>query len=62
MISGIITATLLLSFLGIAAWAYSSRNRGRFADAAALPLNDDVPLGVESSHCCRYADGKEGRA
>ena len=60
MISGIITGILLLSFLGIAAWAYSSRQRERFADAAQLPLRDEnnqsslTPL---NSGCC--CDGKE---
>ncbi|WP_051362243.1 cbb3-type cytochrome oxidase subunit 3 [Solimonas soli] len=49
MISGIITAALLLSFLGIAAWAYSARNRERFADAASLPLTDETPAGRPSS-------------
>ncbi|WP_043111855.1 cbb3-type cytochrome oxidase subunit 3 [Solimonas flava] len=53
MISGLVTATLLLAFLGITAWAYSAHNRARFEEAAELPLKDDVPLGVESSHCCR---------
>lgn len=53
MISGIITATLLLAFLGITIWAWSARNRARFADAARLPLEDEVPLGVESAGCCR---------
>ncbi|WP_020648819.1 CcoQ/FixQ family Cbb3-type cytochrome c oxidase assembly chaperone [Solimonas variicoloris] len=52
MISGLVTTTLLLAFLGIAAWAYSAHNRTRFEEAAQLPLKDDVPLGAESSHCC----------
>ena len=41
MISGIVTGILLASFLGITAWAYSSRNRARFDDAASLPLRDE---------------------
>ena len=52
MISGLITATLLLTFLGITAWAWSSRNRARFAEAAALPLTDDEPLSAVPA-CCR---------
>ena len=43
MISGILTLVLLLAFLGIAAWAYSSRQRRRFDDAAQLPLTDELP-------------------
>ena len=53
MISGIVTATLLLAFLGITAWAWSAHNRRRFAEAASLPLTDDVPRGIESACCCR---------
>ena len=41
MISGIVTAILLLAFLGITAWAWSSRQRERFAEAAQLPLRDE---------------------
>ncbi len=43
MISGIITATLLLAFIGIGVWAWSPRNRAGFADAARLPLDEDTP-------------------
>jgi len=50
MISGIVTAILLLAFLAIAAWAWSSRNRERFAEAARLPLKDD---GGPAPACCR---------
>lgn len=42
MISGIFTALLLAAFLALTAWAYSPRRRSRFAEAAALPLADDV--------------------
>jgi len=49
MISGIITALLLLAFLAIAAWAWSSRNRERFADAASLPLREDAAPAA----CCQ---------
>jgi len=44
MIFGIFTAALLLIFLGIAAWAYSSRRREDFDDAARLPLREDPRL------------------
>jgi cytochrome c oxidase cbb3-type subunit 4 len=42
MISGIVTAVLLLAFLLIAAWAWSSRTRARFDDASRLPLEDEA--------------------
>ena len=41
MISGVLTAVLLVAFLGIAAWAWSARTRARFDDAAQLPLRDE---------------------
>lgn len=50
MISGIITASLLLAFLAITAWAWSARNRARFDDASRLPLRED---GVDcTAPCC----------
>lgn len=42
MISGAITAVLLIAFVGIAAWAWSARRRKDFESAARLPL-DDAP-------------------
>ena len=41
MIMGILTAVLLVLFLGVVGWAYSSRRREDFADAACLPLRED---------------------
>jgi cytochrome c oxidase cbb3-type subunit 4 len=41
MISGVITALLLLAFLGIALWAWSARAKPRFDDASRLPLDDE---------------------
>ena len=43
MILGIITALLIVLFLGIVAWAYSSRRASDFNDAASLPLREDRP-------------------
>ena len=41
MVSGIVTALLLLVFLGAWAWAWSPRRRKDFEEAARLPLDDD---------------------
>ena len=41
MITGIITAVLLVVFLGIVAWAYSGRRGKDFDDAAQLPLREN---------------------
>jgi cbb3-type cytochrome oxidase subunit 3 len=48
MISGIFTAVLIVLFLGVTAWAYSSRQKARFEEAQALPLVEDT-----------YAEGDE---
>ena len=37
----IITVTLFIAFLGIVFWAYSSRQKDRFDEAANLPFADD---------------------
>lgn len=42
MIAGIITAILLVVFLGGCAWAYSAKRKPDFDAAARLPLEDDV--------------------
>ncbi|MEP6938574.1 MAG: cbb3-type cytochrome c oxidase subunit 3 [Rudaea sp.] len=41
MIMGILTAVLMVMFVGIVLWAYSSRRRADFDDAARLPLLAD---------------------
>ncbi|MCA0395746.1 MAG: cbb3-type cytochrome c oxidase subunit 3 [Proteobacteria bacterium] len=41
MISGIVTAILLLTFVGGWIWAWSPKRRSDFDAAARLPLNDD---------------------
>jgi cytochrome c oxidase cbb3-type subunit 4 len=45
-LSGLVTAIMLLAFLGVVAWAYSARRREAFDQAALLPLrpdHEDVP-------------------
>ena len=42
-IPGIATAVLLLSFLGITAWAYGKGRREEFERAARAPLEGDAP-------------------
>jgi len=41
MISGIVTAILLLCFIGGWIWAWSPKRKREFEDAARLPLSDD---------------------
>jgi cytochrome c oxidase cbb3-type subunit 4 len=40
-LSGIFTAILLVLFVGMWVWAFSSRRRARFEEAARMPLEDD---------------------
>ncbi len=39
---GLLTAALLVLFLGIVFWAWSRRRRGDFERAARLPLEEDA--------------------
>ncbi len=41
MISGIVTAVLLVLFVAGWIWAWSPRRKADFDDAAALPLEED---------------------
>ncbi|NLW96302.1 cbb3-type cytochrome oxidase subunit 3 [Luteimonas wenzhouensis] len=41
MISGIVTAVLLLAFVGGWIWAWSPKHKHDFDQAARLPLEDD---------------------
>ena len=40
MISGIVTAILLVSFLVGIGWAWSSKRKSEFEQAARIPLDD----------------------
>jgi len=40
-VRGILTAILLVLFIGIVIWSYSRRRRDDFDEAARLPLDDD---------------------
>jgi cytochrome c oxidase cbb3-type subunit 4 len=43
--SGVMTGILILVFIGIVLWAWSSRRRQDFEEAAHLPLEDDDERG-----------------
>ncbi|WP_076411573.1 cbb3-type cytochrome c oxidase subunit 3 [Shewanella sp. UCD-KL12] len=43
VIQGLITIVVMLTFLGIFAWAYSSRRKDQFDEAANLVFSDDEP-------------------
>lgn len=41
MISGIVSLVLLLAFIAGTAWAYSSKRKTEFQDAANIPLDNN---------------------
>lgn len=43
MFRGIVTGTLLVSFLWLIAWAYSKKRASEFDAMARLPLEEDTP-------------------
>lgn len=47
--NGVMTGVLIILFLGICAWAYSSRNKKKFEEMANLPL-EDQPQNSEFDH------------
>lgn len=44
LIRGLITLFLLITFLGIIVYAWSSKNKARFDEAANLPLNEPTEI------------------
>ena len=46
--SGVMTAILIVVFIGIIAWAYSGRRRHDFEEAARLPLDDEDAPGADN--------------
>jgi len=43
LVRGVVTALSLLAFVGICVWAWSSRRKTAFDEAANLPFADDEP-------------------
>ncbi len=41
---GILTAIIFIAFIGIWAWAWSSRRKKDFEESAALPLEEDTDI------------------
>jgi cytochrome c oxidase cbb3-type subunit 4 len=40
-VRGLVTLAFLLAFVGLVAWAWSSRRKADFDEAARLPLGED---------------------
>jgi len=58
-IRGILTAVLLVLFLGIVFWAFSRKRRKAFDEAARLPLQEQESRGGESSSTGTEGDDKQ---
>ncbi len=41
LLRSIVTVVALVAFIGIVIWAWSSRNKARFDEAARLPFEQD---------------------
>lgn len=44
LLSSVMTVVMLVVFLGIVAWAYSSKRKQAFDAAARMALEDDEPI------------------
>ena len=55
LFSSLMTVVMLVVFLGIVAWAYSSRRSADFDEAARVPLEDDTP--PDQSTALRHGQG-----
>jgi len=42
-LQSLITLAAFVTFMGIVVWAWSSRRRDAFGEAARIPLDDDAP-------------------
>jgi cytochrome c oxidase cbb3-type subunit IV len=41
-VRGLLTLVLMLAFVGVVIWAWSSKRKKDFEEAARLPLDDDA--------------------
>ncbi|MBN8412361.1 cbb3-type cytochrome c oxidase subunit 3 [Halomonas denitrificans] len=58
---GILTGILLVAFLGLVAWAYSSRRKREFEQAANLPFADDDEQPNRDRMAEQQADSRKDR-
>ncbi|QIT54970.1 cbb3-type cytochrome c oxidase subunit 3 [Aquisalimonas sp. 2447] len=59
-VRGLLTLILLILFIGIVFWAFSSRRKKDFEEAARLPLEDEEPA-ENSDAAARQEHKREGR-
>ncbi len=49
MLSSLMTVVMLVVFLGIVAWAYSSKRSAAFEEASRVPLEEDAEPGARNA-------------
>ncbi|TFH88654.1 cbb3-type cytochrome c oxidase subunit 3 [Billgrantia azerbaijanica] len=60
-VRGIITAILLVSFLGLVWWAYSKRRKPDFDEAANLPFADEDERQNRDTRASNEADSRQNK-
>jgi cytochrome c oxidase cbb3-type subunit 4 len=58
ILQGIGTILAMAAFIGVCVWAWSSKNKQRFDEAAQLPFMDD-DLGTDNSENNNTQDSQE---
>ena len=59
ILQGIGTVLAMTAFIGVCVWAWSSKNKQRFDEAAQLPFIDDDDLEAESLAINKIKDSQE---
>jgi cytochrome c oxidase cbb3-type subunit 4 len=61
LLRGLFTLFMFLAFLGIVLWAYSSRRKDDFDEAANLPLQDDELISTGTQADSKSPSGASGQ-
>jgi|GEM_PF-120886 len=62
LLSGVGTLLIFIAFIGVSIWAFSSRQKKRFEEAAQLPFADEEPTpekGAGRDHKAEAADSAD---
>lgn len=61
-LEGIGTLLAMLAFIAVCVWAYSSRNKARFDEAAMLPFADELQAAEQQGLADDKAEGDDTNA
>lgn len=61
VIRGLGTVFALIAFIGIVAWAYSSRHKDRFEDDGMIPFqeDDDMPINNSTENSTKHKNAND---